>query len=105
MIHHCYLFTIFDSKLYIFYQFAFQLDEPTLGLSREFLLKGINESVVHAYYDYMVDLARMLGADQAKAKEELMKVLEFETNLANVCSTTKFLYINKFIIDLTLFLQ
>lgn len=32
----------------------------------------------------MVDMAEMFGADPAKAREELLEVLEFETNLANV---------------------
>lgn len=29
-------------------------------------------------------MAEMFGADPAKAREELLEVLEFETNLANV---------------------
>lgn len=62
-----------------------QFDEPTLTLSREFLLRGINDSVVQAYYEYMVDIAVTFGADKERAKNELLDVLEFETSLANVC--------------------
>lgn len=61
-----------------------QLDDPILGLSRGYLLNGLSDKVVQAYYDYMVDLAIMLGANRARAKEELLDVLEFETSLANV---------------------
>lgn len=66
-----------------------QFDEPTLGLSREFLLRGLNDSVVQAYYHYMVDMAIIFGANITRAKEELLDVLEFESNLANVCRKRK----------------
>lgn len=62
-----------------------QFDEPTLGLSREFLLRGLGDSVVQAYFEYMVDLAIIFGADGDRAKEELLDVLQFEINIANVC--------------------
>lgn len=61
-----------------------QFDEPTLGLSREFILRGLNDSVVQAYYDYMVDTAVIFGADREIAKKDSLDVLEFETKLANV---------------------
>lgn len=47
-------------------------------------MQGLSNDVVEAYYDYMVDMAQMFGADPAKARDELLDVLEFETNLANV---------------------
>lgn len=62
-----------------------QFDEPTLGLSREFLLRGIDDGVVKAYYDYMVDVAVIFGADKERAKKEFLEALQFETSLANVC--------------------
>lgn len=64
-----------------------QFDEPTLGVSREFLLRGLNDSVVQAYYDYMVDIAVIFGADKESAKDELLDVLDFEIDLANVCTS------------------
>lgn len=67
-------------------------------MSREFLLRGFNDSVVQAYYDYMVDMAVIFGADKDTAKEELLDVLWFEMNLANVSSKKKKF---NFIIDLT----
>lgn len=64
-----------------------QFDEPTLGLSREFLLRGLNDSVVQAYYEYMVDMATIFGANKTRARDEMLDVLEFEMKLANVCIT------------------
>lgn len=46
----------------------------------------MNDSVVQAYYEYMVDVAVMFGADEEQAKNELLDVLKFETSLANVCT-------------------
>lgn len=48
------------------------------------MLRGLDDPVVQAYYDYMVDLAVLFGADRERAKEEYLSVLEFETNVANV---------------------
>ncbi|XP_019873601.1 neprilysin-2 isoform X1 [Aethina tumida] len=60
------------------------LDQASLGLRREFLIKGFNEKLVKAYYDYMVDIAVIFGADREKAKTELRESLEFEMKLANI---------------------
>lgn len=42
---------------------------------------------MQAYYDYMVDVAIIFGADKDRAKEEFLDVMEFETSLANVRET------------------
>lgn len=55
-----------------------------MGLSREYLSKGMNDKIVSAYYNYMVDIAEILGADREQAKIELKESLEFEIKLANV---------------------
>ncbi|XP_063903436.1 neprilysin-2-like [Zophobas morio] len=60
-----------------------QIDQPGLGLSREYLVKGISDKIVKAYYEYMVDIAEMFGCDRPKASEELLESLQFEINLAN----------------------
>ncbi|XP_058117958.1 neprilysin-2-like [Anopheles ziemanni] len=60
------------------------IDQSVLGLPREYLVKGINDPIVSAYYDYMVDLAVLLGADKARAKLELLESLNFEMTLANI---------------------
>ncbi|KPU80743.1 uncharacterized protein Dana_GF16094, isoform B [Drosophila ananassae] len=60
------------------------LDQSSLALSREYLVKGFNETLVVAYYDYMVDVAVLFGADKELAKKELLSSLEFEIALANI---------------------
>jgi len=61
-----------------------QLDQATLGLSREYLSKGFDDKIVQAYYRYMVDIAVILGANRERARTELKESLEFEIQLANV---------------------
>ncbi|XP_058117957.1 neprilysin-2-like [Anopheles ziemanni] len=60
------------------------VDQTSLGLAREYLVKGLENPIVSAYYDYMVDMAVILGADQARAKQELLESLNFEMALANI---------------------
>ncbi|KAH8417201.1 hypothetical protein KR222_006349, partial [Zaprionus bogoriensis] len=60
------------------------LDQSALALSREYLVKGFNETLVSAYYDYMVDIAVLFGANKEQAKEQLLQSLEFEMALANI---------------------
>lgn len=61
-----------------------QLDQSAIGLSREYLVKGLEDKIVAAYYDYMVDLAVIYGAEKNRAAKELMDSLNFEIALANV---------------------
>lgn len=61
-----------------------QLDQASLGLSREYLTKGFGEKLVDAYYRYLVDIAVTLGADRNRAMKEIHDSLEFEMKLANV---------------------
>lgn len=63
-----------------------QLDQASLGLSREYLNRGLNDKLVQAYYEYMVDIATLLGAERARAEVELKQSLQFEISLANVSS-------------------
>lgn len=62
----------------------FQLDQSALGLSREYLVKGKEDKIVKAYYEYMVDLAVIYGAERPRAEKELNDSLNFEIALANV---------------------
>lgn len=62
-----------------------QIDQPTLGVSREFLIRGLSNKITKAYFDYMVDVALILGAKPSNAiREELNQSLHFEISLANV---------------------
>ncbi|KAK0169456.1 hypothetical protein PV327_011558, partial [Microctonus hyperodae] len=58
------------------------LDQPSLGLSREFLVEGMNDKIVKAYYKYMIDIAVILGAPKEVANKEMTESLEFEKALA-----------------------
>ena len=62
----------------------FQIDQAELGLNREYLIKGMGNKFVKAYYDYMVDIAVIFGADRTHAQKGLIESLEFEMKLANV---------------------
>lgn len=63
------------------------MDEATLGLSRQLLIGGLNDSLTKAYYDYMVDMAVIFGAEQSRAETELRESLNFEISLANVSAS------------------
>ncbi|XP_055543996.1 neprilysin-2-like isoform X1 [Wyeomyia smithii] len=59
-------------------------DQAALGISREYLVKGFESPIVSAYYSYMVDMAVLLGAEESRAKRELLDSLNFEIALANI---------------------
>lgn len=69
----------------------FKIDQPSFGLSREFLINGVEDKIVKAYYDYMVDTAVIYGAERATAEKELLEALEFEIKLANVRMSPNYL--------------
>ena len=60
------------------------LDQPTLGISREYLTEGLQDMEVAAYLAYMIDITTMLGADRQQAELEMLEVLQFEIQLANI---------------------
>lgn len=45
---------------------------------------GLNDSAVAAYFGLMVESATIMGADRAQAEAQMLDVLNFETQLANV---------------------
>jgi len=61
-----------------------EVDQPSLGLSREYLIKGFEDKDVQAYYQYMIDMAVLLGAEQQEAEAEMKKSLELELKLAEM---------------------
>ena len=61
-----------------------EIDQPGLGLSREYLIKGIDDKDVQAYYSYMVQTAVFMGADEEVAKVEMKEALELELKLAEL---------------------
>ncbi|KAB7497836.1 Membrane metallo-endopeptidase-like 1 [Armadillidium nasatum] len=60
------------------------LDQPALGMSREYLIKGNNDSDVKAYLKYSVDVAVLLGAPKERAEKEMFDVLQLQMDIANV---------------------
>jgi len=59
-------------------------NQASLGLHREFLVKGLEDKVVKAYFKYMIDIAVYLGADKETAENELKESLELELKLAKI---------------------
>ena len=52
--------------------------------SREYYLKEGDTDSKRAYLTYMVNIAKLLGAEDSHARREMTAVLEFEKQLANV---------------------
>src|SRR5699024_6073225 len=62
------------------------LDQTSLGMpDRNYLLRGLNDSAVAAYYKLMVNRAVVLGANRSTAEKEMYEALQFETTLASYC--------------------
>jgi len=61
-----------------------EIDQPGLGLSREYLIKGFEDKDVQAYYNYMVQTAVFLGAEEDVAKLQMKEALEVELKLAEM---------------------
>lgn len=59
------------------------IDQASLGMSREYLINGLEDDDVTSYYNYMVNVAVLLGADRGRAERELKESLEFEIELAH----------------------
>lgn len=68
-----------------------QIDQASLGLSREYLINKLAEPFVQAYHSYQVDLAVLFGADRSRAESEMREVLDFEIELAEVSELWKIL--------------
>ncbi|KAH8304740.1 hypothetical protein KR044_004215, partial [Drosophila immigrans] len=60
------------------------LDQASLGITLEYMRKGFTDTVVSAYYVYMVDVAVLFGAQKDEAKQQMLQSLEFEMALANI---------------------
>jgi len=60
------------------------VDHPGLGMAREYLMKGVNDPDVRAYYEYMLDVVTLLDGETELAAKDMTDVLTFEINLANI---------------------
>merc|ERR1711971_784643 len=61
-----------------------EVDQPSLGLSREYLIKGAEDKDVKAYLQYMVDSAVFLGASREVALTEMKDALDLELKIAKM---------------------
>merc|ERR1712110_1251322 len=61
-----------------------EVDQPSLGLSREYLIKGADDKDVKAYLQYMVDSAVFLGANREVALTEMKEALDLELKIAEM---------------------
>ena len=61
-----------------------EVDQFSPGLSREYLIKGFEDKDVQAYYNYMINIAVLLGADKERAKEEMKEALMLELKLSEL---------------------
>lgn len=57
------------------------LNQPSLILAKGSLL---DEKIIDAYYNFMVDIAVIFGAEKKRAKSELIDVLRLEEELAKI---------------------
>ncbi|XP_034236596.1 neprilysin-2 isoform X1 [Thrips palmi] len=60
------------------------IDQASLGLSREYLHKGLEDKLVKEYYKYQTDIAVIFGADRAVAEKDMLDVVNFEIAMANI---------------------
>ena len=61
-----------------------EVDQPSLGLSREYLIKGADDKDVKAYLQYMIDSAVFLGANREVALTEMKEALDLELKIAEL---------------------
>ena len=60
------------------------LDQPGLGMAREYLMKGLDDPDVQAYQEYMQDVALLLGADKDTVINDIKDTIKFEIELAKI---------------------
>ena len=60
------------------------LDQPGLGMAREYLMKGLEDPDVQAYQEYMQDVALLLGADKDTVIDDIKETIKFEIELAKI---------------------
>ena len=58
------------------------LTQASLGQAQTYLVKGLSDRTVAAYYKYMVNVAVLMGAERSVAERELKDSIEFEMELA-----------------------
>lgn len=54
-----------------------------------YLNKTAHKKVLDAYLDYMTRICVLLGANKTDAKVQMNKVIQFETDLANITTPSE----------------
>ncbi|RUS88343.1 hypothetical protein EGW08_003914 [Elysia chlorotica] len=65
------------------------LEEPTLGLSRENLLKDRDSAILQAYETYLREMAEVLGAEASVAAQDAKAQVDLEIEIAKIKATAK----------------
>ncbi|KAF5280979.1 hypothetical protein FQR65_LT14903 [Abscondita terminalis] len=60
------------------------IDQPDLDISRDNILEGFDDMIVDAYYNHLIDLAEVFGAEKTFAKYELKSLIDFLIELATI---------------------
>lgn len=68
-----------------------QLDQGGLNLPTRdnYLNKTAHKKVLDAYLDYMTRICVLLGANKQEARIQMNKVIQFETDLANITTPSE----------------
>lgn len=61
-----------------------EVDQPGLGIPQKYLLTGLDDPNVEIYYNYMVDIAVIFGADLDEVESEMLDVLHLEMEIAKI---------------------
>lgn len=69
----------------------FQLDQGGLNLPTRdnYLNKTAHKKVLDAYLEYMTRICVLLGANKTEAKTVMKKVIDFESDLANITTPSE----------------
>ena len=71
-----------------------QLDQTQLGMpSRDYYLKGRTDRTLQTYQDFAISVAIALGADETRARKEIVEMVDFEITLANVSKLVYMIYL------------
>lgn len=52
--------------------------------SRDYYLKGLDDPILVAYREFAINVAVLLGATKERAEQDVIEMLDFEVQLANV---------------------
>ncbi|XP_026830535.1 neprilysin-4 isoform X2 [Ooceraea biroi] len=70
-------------------EYVIQFDQTSLGLpTRDYFLQSANAVYLEAYKDYLIKIATLLGASLHNATVHAEELIEFETQLATITSSS-----------------